>query len=173
MTAPVVPYGCSVADCPQPPGIAMRFRSQYGHVHYCPAHGAEVREWYDVIESNPLPCPYHHGDGSTWIDYPPPGADMSRGWSSQELPVICDDDNLWTVADAARALGTLPGDPENVTSLATVAKLRDLTRYHHITPVGKRRATRNGQSGRYARVYRAIDFIKLYEQLGRRSDIAA
>lgn len=97
----------------------------------------------------------------------------SRGWSSKELPVVCEDENLWTVADAACTLGALPGDPDNIPTSATVAKLRDLTRYHHITPVGKRRATAAGQSGRYARVYRAIDFIELYEQLGNRTQIAA
>lgn len=95
---------------------------------------------------------------------------MSRGWSSQELPVVCDDENLWTVADAAHALGSLPGDPENVTQLATVAKLRDLARYHRLDVVGKRRSTRAGQSGRYARVYRAIDFIQLYEQMGNKKE---
>lgn len=93
---------------------------------------------------------------------------MSRGWSSKELPVVCDDENLWTVADAAYTLGTLPGDPENVSTPVTVAKLRDLARYHHITPVGKRRSTRAGQPGRYARVYRAMDFIELYEQMGNK-----
>lgn len=92
---------------------------------------------------------------------------MTRGWNSHDLPVVRDDENLWTVADAAYTLGTLPGDPEDVSTLATVAKLRDLARYHHLDPVGKRRTTRTGQSGRYARVYRAVDFIELYEQMGR------
>jgi hypothetical protein len=98
---------------------------------------------------------------------------MTRGWSSQELPVVCDDENLWTVADAAYTLGALPGDPDDVPVLVTVAKLRDLARYHHratgsLAPVGKRRATRSGQSGRYARVYRAIEFIELYEQMSNK-----
>lgn len=98
---------------------------------------------------------------------------MTRGWSSRQLPVVCDDENLWTVADAARALGALPGDPENVSVPVTAAKLRDLARYHHLDVVGKRRSTRTGQSGRYARVYRAIDFIELYEQMGQRKSNAA
>jgi hypothetical protein len=103
---------------------------------------------------------------------------MTRGWSSKELPVVCDDENLWTIADAVQALGTLPGDPENLSAETTMMKLRDLTRYHHLTtgalaPVGKRRSTRAGQSGRYARVYRAIEFIELYEQLGGRVQTAA
>lgn len=93
---------------------------------------------------------------------------MTRGWSSRELPIVCDDETLWTVADAAHALGTLPGDPENVSQLTTVTKLRDLARYHHLEPVGKRRSTRPGLPGRYARVYRAVDFIELYEQMSSR-----
>lgn len=98
---------------------------------------------------------------------------MSRGWTSNDLPVVCDDENLWSVADAVHALGTLPGDSEFTTTAATVAKLRDLVRYFHLTPVGKRRSTRAGLSGRYARVYRALDFIELYDQLSRRTEMAA
>lgn len=93
---------------------------------------------------------------------------MTRGWRSTELPVVCDDENLWTVTDAAYTLGTLPGDPENLATPVTVTKLRDLARYHHLTPVGKRRSAPAGQPGRYARVYRAADFIELYEQMGNK-----
>lgn len=83
------------------------------------------------------------------------------------MPVVCDDEHLWTVADAAHMLGALPGDPTGISTAATMAKLRDLARYH-LTPIGKRRSTRAGQSGRYARVYPAIDFIELYEQMGNK-----
>lgn len=98
---------------------------------------------------------------------------MTRGWSSKELPVVCDDETLWTVADAAHALGALPDSPPSAPTSATAARLRDLVRYQAMTtdaftPVGKRRSTRAGQSGRYARVYRAIEFIELYEQMGNK-----
>jgi hypothetical protein len=89
---------------------------------------------------------------------------MTRGWKSSNLMVVEDDDTLWNVAEAARHLGPLPRDPEDTAALVTVAKLRALARYH-LTPVGKRRSTAPGKPGRYARVYRATDFIGLYEQL--------
>lgn len=90
---------------------------------------------------------------------------MTRGWTSQELDVVCDDENLWTVVDAARHLGPVPQDPEDTPVPVTVTKLRDLTRYHRLPPAGKRRSSRPGQPGRYARVYRAADFINLYERM--------
>lgn len=90
---------------------------------------------------------------------------MTRGWTSKELSVVHDDESLWTVAEAARHLGPVPHDPEDTPALVTVAKLRDLTRYHRLTPAGKRRSSRPGQPGRYARVYQAADFIALYERL--------
>jgi hypothetical protein len=90
---------------------------------------------------------------------------MTRGWTSQELTAVGDDARLWTITDAARHLGPLPGDPDDTPLDVTVTKLRNLTRYHHyqVPPAGKRRSTRPGQPGRYARVYRSADFIALYE----------
>jgi hypothetical protein len=90
---------------------------------------------------------------------------MSRGWTSQELTVVEDDDTLWNVAEAAVQLGALPCDPEDTPLTITVAKLRDLVRYHRLPPAGKRRSSRPGHPGRYARVYHAADFIALYERL--------
>lgn len=85
-------------------------------------------------------------------------------WTSQELAVVEDDDTLWNVADAAHRLGPVPRDPQDTPVPVTTAKLRDLARYH-LTPVGKRRSTQPGHPGRYARVYRAADFIALYEHM--------
>src|SRR5437868_1428603 len=92
---------------------------------------------------------------------------MKRGWTSYDLDIVCEDDNLWTVADAAQNLGPMPDDPEYTPLLVTVGKLRLATRLHarHIPPAGQRRSSRPGQPGRYARVYRAADFIALYEYL--------
>lgn len=65
------PLDCSADGCPRPAVVAMRFHGQYGHVHECAQHAAELREWNDVAESHPLPCPWDHGNGETWISYPP------------------------------------------------------------------------------------------------------
>ncbi|MEW2635967.1 hypothetical protein AB0903_31095 [Streptomyces sp. NPDC048389] len=62
---------CSWESCPRPAVVAMRFHRQYGHVHECAQHAAVLREWTDVAESVPLPCPWDHGNGDTWIDFPP------------------------------------------------------------------------------------------------------
>lgn len=89
---------------------------------------------------------------------------MTRGWTSQDLPIIGDDPSLWTVTEAAQHLGPLPGDPENMPVPAIVTKLRILARYypHDLPAVGKRRTRRPGHPGRSARVYRAADFINFY-----------
>lgn len=77
-----------------------------------------------------------------------------RGWSAAGLPAVGDDETLWTVAEAACHLGP---------PVLTVVEVRNLVRLARIDPVGKRRTTSLGQSGRYARVYRAVDLIKAYE----------
>lgn len=92
---------------------------------------------------------------------------MKRGWTSQDLPVIENDDTLWTIADAARLLGPLPNDPATLPAEATMTKLRILTRFHRLQPQGKRRTSPPGHPGRYARVYHAADFIDLYDQMDR------
>lgn len=81
---------------------------------------------------------------------------MTRGWSSRGLPAVGDDDTLWTAAQAAVLLG--PPD-------LSVTEVRRLLRDKGIEPVGKRRTTGYGQSGRYARVYRAEELIKAYDVL--------
>jgi len=90
---------------------------------------------------------------------------MTRGWTSHDLETVGDDDTLWNVVEAATHLGPLPGDPDDTPVPATVAKLRDLTRYLRLQAAGKRRTSRPGHPGRYARVYHASDFIRLYEHM--------
>lgn len=82
-----------------------------------------------------------------------------RGWSAKGLPVRGDDPKEWTVAEAAVHLG-----PPHL----SVAEVRQLARIAGIQPVGRRRTSTSG-SGRYARVYRAVDFIKAYDALANRS----
>lgn len=79
---------------------------------------------------------------------------MSKGWSSEGLAVTHIDAGLWTAADASRLLGPPELDTDEV---------RGLIRRTGMQPVGKRRTTPDGTSGRYARVYLAVDFIRAWE----------
>lgn len=81
-----------------------------------------------------------------------------RGWSSSGLPTVGDDETLWTVSDAAKLLG-----PPQLSE----AQVRQLIRMIDIQPVGKRRVTPFGRSGRHARVYPAEALIKAYDALSR------
>lgn len=81
-----------------------------------------------------------------------------RGWTSKGLPTVGDDDTLWTVAEAACHLGP---------PVLSVTRVRQLVHIANIEPVGQRRTSPHGTAGRYARVYRAIDFIEAYEALSR------
>lgn len=81
---------------------------------------------------------------------------MNRGWSSQGLPVVGEDPQLWTINHAAGLLG-----PPQLTP----AQLRARVRVTGLVPVGKRRVTEAGHSGRHARVYRATELVALYESL--------
>lgn len=84
---------------------------------------------------------------------------MGRGWTSTDLKAVGDDDRLWTVAEAACLLG-----PPRL----TIAQVRHLIAFPPgIEPVGKRRTSPRGQAGRYARVYRAKDFIEAHDKLSR------
>jgi hypothetical protein len=83
---------------------------------------------------------------------------VSRGWSSVGLKTVGDDENLWTVTDAANLLGPPKLSPGQVRQLISMMSLE---------PVGKRRVTVLGRSGRHARVYRAIELIKAYDALSR------
>lgn len=85
---------------------------------------------------------------------------MNRGWTSEGLKVVTDDDRLWTVADAAVHLGP---------PALSVSRVRQLVRDENLQPVGKRRTSPTGTSGRYARVYRAVDFIKAHDALASRT----
>jgi hypothetical protein len=85
---------------------------------------------------------------------------VTRGWSSQGLPVVADDEKLWTAAQAAVLLG--PPD-------LSVSEVRRLIRERGLEPAGKRRTTGYGQSGRYARVYRAEELIEAYDRLSKGS----
>lgn len=71
-TTAATSWPCSAEDCPNTATHAITFRDQYGHVHDCNQHTAEAREWSDVTKVVPLPCPFSHGNGETWIDFPTP-----------------------------------------------------------------------------------------------------
>lgn len=86
-----------------------------------------------------------------------------RGWSSAGLPAVGDDPSLWTAADAARLLGP----PE-----LTTVQVRQLTRLFDIRPIGKRRVTTHGRSGRHARVYPAAALIRAFDTLYRAQQTA-
>lgn len=83
---------------------------------------------------------------------------MTRGWSSDGLKTVGDDETLWTAAEAAVLLG--PPD-------LNVAEVRRLISLFNITAVGKRRTTGHGRAGRHARVYRATDLIEAYDKLSK------
>lgn len=97
---------------------------------------------------------------------------MTRGWTSQNLPVVGDDETLWTIAEAAEHLGPLPGDPENMPKQAIITKLRILASYYprDLPAVGKRRTALEGQPGRCARAYRAADFVAFYAKADSGND---
>jgi len=50
--------GCDVQGCTRPAVTVLRFRGMVGHVHVCARCEATDREWADVNESYPLPCPW-------------------------------------------------------------------------------------------------------------------
>lgn len=81
---------------------------------------------------------------------------MTRGWSSDGLKTVGTDEELWTAAEAAVLLG--PPD-------LSVSEVRRLIRERGLRPVGKRRVTGYGQSGRHARVFLAVDLIRAYDEL--------
>lgn len=87
-----------------------------------------------------------------------------RGWSSRDLPVVCEDQTLWTTEDAARWLG--PQERK-----LSMVQVRWLVELHELKPVGKRRTTSYGTSGRYARVYNSLDLIKAYDTLTPRKEM--
>jgi hypothetical protein len=93
---------------------------------------------------------------------------MTRGWTSQNLPRVDSDDTLWTITEAAHALGPLPGDPEDTPVKDIIDELRLYAR--RMTAVGKRRTGPEGHPGRCARAYRATDFIALYQMLDHTDD---
>jgi len=82
----------------------------------------------------------------------------ARGWSSDGLKTVGDDEQLWTVADAAKLLG--PPQPSQL-------QVRQLIKMLDIQPSGKRRVTPAGRPGRHARVYDAQALIKAYDALSR------
>ena len=75
----------------------------------------------------------------------------ARGWSASDLPVVGDDEKLWTVAEAAARL------------LLPVSVVRLLA--HGIKPVGRRRTAGAGKPGRCARVYHEKDFLDKHKKL--------
>jgi len=84
-------------------------------------------------------------------------ATTKRGWSSAGLPVIYgEDDRFWTVNEAIAQLGK---------PILSAGQLRSLIRLHGLQPCGKKRTTKIGTSGRYSRVYKAEELIKLHDTL--------
>jgi hypothetical protein len=76
---------------------------------------------------------------------------IKRGWTSQQLEVVSNDDvSYWSTADAAMLLA-IPA-----------TQVRSLIRLASIEPAGKRHGP-SRRGGRYVRVYSAIDIIKAYE----------
>ncbi len=75
----------------------------------------------------------------------------ARGWTSADLPMVGEDDTLWTINEAANYL------------CMDVAEVREMVSYRRLEAVGKRRTAARGRPGRCARVYRAADLIMEYE----------
>lgn len=80
----------------------------------------------------------------------------SRGWSSYGLTLVGEDERLWTVEEASRLLGP---------PVLSTALLRRLVAELGWEPAGTKQVARADARGRQPRVYRAIDFIKMYEKL--------
>ncbi len=71
-----IEQGCDWEGCQRMAVAAIRFRDQPGHTHDCGPHLAQLREWCDITETAPMPCPWPHGN--KWTDDPAPldyGAD--------------------------------------------------------------------------------------------------
>jgi hypothetical protein len=82
-----------------------------------------------------------------------------RGWSSEGLQVVSQDDpGYWSTADAANLLGP----PE-----LTQAQVRQLIRLSNLQPAGKRRVTMRGRGGRHVRVYRASELIRAHDAIAQ------
>lgn len=78
-----------------------------------------------------------------------------RGWTSEHLTLVVEDDRLWTVEQAAFFLGK------------TQASIRFIIRERGIQPVGTYSRTGPERRGRQPRVFRAIDLIKTYDALSK------
>lgn len=80
-----------------------------------------------------------------------------RGWSSEGLDVIAQDDpEFWSTSDASKLLG-----PPQLTP----GQVRQLVRLSGLQPAGKRRVTVRGRGGRHVRVFRATELIQAYEAI--------
>lgn len=65
---------CTAAECERPAVTWLRFAGmgELLHVHVCAEDEAIDREWCDVVESGPLPCPERLQCGARLFDAPPP-----------------------------------------------------------------------------------------------------
>lgn len=65
---------CSVDGCHTTAVSWLRFAGmgEQLHVHVCAAHEAEDREYADVIESGPMPCPERLACGPSLFHAQPP-----------------------------------------------------------------------------------------------------
>ena len=64
------PLPCDWRDCPTPAANAITFTGVAGHVHDCERHTAVLREWTDIYEVIPLPCPWADFHNISWTDTP-------------------------------------------------------------------------------------------------------
>lgn len=83
-------------------------------------------------------------------------------WKAEELPIVGNDPELWSVAEAGMILGL---------SHLQLTRLRTQIRFTHAFPVGRRRSAvavfnpNPAPQGRMAKVYRAEELIELVEFL--------
>lgn len=66
-------WPCCSEGCPRKAEYAIAFKGQYGHVHDCGPHTAQLLEFCDVEYCSPLPCPIPVAQhNTTWDDRPKP-----------------------------------------------------------------------------------------------------
>lgn len=72
---------CSSGGCEREAVEMLVLRGQYGHVHDCPEHAHDLREWCDVVTSGPIvdnvcPAAACTGNRHLWHYQPTPLEDV-------------------------------------------------------------------------------------------------